>query len=729
MNLTVLGKKSLLPFAVLLAFFPLLNPLGIFTDLRTTSFDTFQTLFPRPALEDDPVVIIDIDDASLNKIGQWPWSRDTLATLTDQTQLAAVTGFDIVFAEPDRTGSKQLQEIYAEDNDLVKQLENIVDHDELFAEAINNHGTVVLGLAPNNKKSTQASKIKFGLVVQGDDPKLFVQPYNGLQGNLPSLESVSSGLGSMSIGNDDSIVRTLPSFENIDGNLVPSLPLELVRVAIGASTYQIKSSNASSEEAFGENTGINNIKLGSLVMPTNPDGSFWIYPTESKNLTVIPAWQVLDGSIDPYFFEGKVAIVGTSASGLFDLRSNALEKNIPGVSIIAQFVQQIFSNTFLKRPDWLLGLEFLAGLIFSVVISLTIQRQGPIGGLVAFSLGNGSIVYGSYYFFINYQYLVDPISPMLICLLAYVIITFFNFLFTEIERSKVRNAFSQYLSPVMVEKLAQSSESLVLGGERKEMTVLFSDIRGFTAISEKYKDNPEGLTDLINQLLSTLSNEILKTEGTIDKYMGDCIMAFWNAPSEDPDHREKSIDAAFAMSKALEELNKDLKRYDEDRLSVGIGINTGECIVGNMGSDKRFDYTVLGDAVNLASRLEGQSGNYGMQIILGEESVQGLSKDKYSVCELDLIAVKGKTEPVTIYTVFNKEDSDYLNEGFLSEHQDFLRNYRSQNWLKAKEHIDKYRFSKTEFTLYYSLFLERIDELSKQTLPDDWSGVFIAKTK
>ena len=293
----------------------------------------------------------------------------------------------------------------------------------------------------------------------------------------------------------------------------------------------------------------------------------------------------------------------------------------------------------------------------------------------------------------------------------------------------MRNAFSQYMSPVMVEKLAQSSESLKLGGERKEMTFLFSDIRGFTSISEKYKGDPEALTDLINNLLTVLSNEILDNQGTIDKYMGDCIMAFWNAPSEDPQHREKSIDAAFAMSKALEQLNVDLNRVDDDKLSVGIGINTGECIVGNMGSDKRFDYTVLGDAVNLASRLEGQSGNYGMQIILGEGSIEGLSKNKYLVCELDLIAVKGKSEPVTIYTVFNKEDSETVDDEFLLEHQNFLINYRSKNWIKAKEHIDKYRFSKPEFTLYYTLFLERIDELSKQTLPDDWSGVFIAKTK
>ena len=285
------------------------------------------------------------------------------------------------------------------------------------------------------------------------------------------------------------------------------------------------------------------------------------------------------------------------------------------------------------------------------------------------------------------------------------------------------------MSPVMVEKLAQSSESLKLGGERKEMTFLFSDIRGFTSISEKYKGDPEALTDLINNLLTVLSNEILDNEGTIDKYMGDCIMAFWNAPSEDPDHREKSIDAAFAMSKALEQLNLDLNRFDDDKLSVGIGINTGECIVGNMGSDKRFDYTVLGDSVNLASRLEGQSGNYGMQIILGEGSIKGLSKEKYLVCELDSIAVKGKSEPVTIFTVFNKNEANSIDDEFLSEHKEFLMKYRSKKWLEAKEHIDKYRFSKPEFTLYYTLFLERIDELSKQDLPNDWSGVFVAKTK
>ena len=723
MNMSKLGRKSLIPFAIILAFFPLLNPLEIFSDLRLTSFDTFQVLFPRNKLEDDPVIVIDIDDESLNRLGQWPWSRNALASLTDKTKLSAATGFDIVFAEPDRTGSKELQEMYKQAPELVRILEKTADHDETFASSIKDHGTVVLGLAPNNNKTIYYDNQKFGLVTQGDDAKQFVPQYKGLQKNIALLEDASAGLGSMSIGNNDSIVRTIPTFETINDKLIPSFPLELVRVAIGASTYQIKASNASSEEAFGEATGINHVKLGGLVMPTNPDGSLWIYPTPSKKLNIITAWKVLNDEYDSSYFEGKITIVGTSASGLFDLRSNAIEQNVPGVTIVAQFVQQIFSNTFLKRPDWLLGLEFLAGLVISVLMTIVIQRNGPVGGLAVFALGNGSVVYTSYYFFINHQYLVDPISPLVICLVAYLVITFFNFLFTELERSKVRTAFSQYLAPAMVEKLAQSSESLVLGGERKEMTFLFSDIRGFTAISEKYQKDPEGLTDLINQVLTVLSNEILATEGTIDKYMGDCIMAFWNAPTDQPDHRDRALQAAFAMQKALTNLNLDLERSEQDTLSVGIGINSGQCIVGNMGSEDRFDYTVLGDAVNLASRLEGQCSHYGFEMILGEETANTLQG--HQIVELDMLAVKGKTEPVKIYTAL--ENFDQSN--FIEEHNQFLRFYRAKQWAEALDHIKKYQSQINEFGIYYDLFLRRIDELKENPPENDWQGVFIADFK
>ena len=726
MNFSRIGKYLLIPFAIIISFIPVIDPFNLFNNLKNSAFDIFQNISPRESISAESVLILDIDEESLSKLGQWPWPRTILSDLVDKTYLSAVLGFDVVFAENDRTGSSELKKLYKNEESLLKILDQVPNSDNLFSNSIANHGTVVLGAIPSNTLEN-SFKPKFGLIEQGDDPRKFLTEFSGIQTNLKLLDEAAKGIGSMSIGNNDSVIRKLPLFENINGSLVPSLSLEMLRVAIGASTFQIKSSNASGENAFGEETGINNVKLGNLIIPTNDDGSVWIHYSDNP-IKKMPIWEVFSAKYQKEYFEGKILIVGASAPGLFDLRSTPLENNVPGVQIIANLTDQILAGQFLKRPDWMFGLEVITGLLLALLITFFIQFLGPIGGLMIFLGGNSLSVIGSYYIFNIYNYLIDPISPLVICLLAYLIVTFFNFLFTELERSKVRNAFSQYMSPVMVEKLAKSSESLKLGGERKEMTFLFSDIRGFTSISEKYKDDPEALTDLINNLLTVLSNEILTTQGTIDKYMGDCIMAFWNAPSEDEEHREKSIEAAFAMSKALNVLNEEREKLKEEKLSIGIGINTGDCIVGNMGSDKRFDYTVLGDSVNLASRLEGQSANYGMQIILGEETTKGVSQEKYTFFELDLIAVKGKSEPVSIYTVFDNKEI-LKDSNFLEDHNEFLKNYRSQNWEQARDHINKYRFSRPEFTLYYSLFFERIDELSKEILPEDWSGVFVAKAK
>ena len=727
MSTLKIGKYLLIPFAIFISAIPVIDPFNVFTSLRNSAFDTFQIISPRQSQTKDNILILDIDEKSLSEIGQWPWSRSVLSELVDQTNLSAALAFDIVFAEADRTGSKELMNLYKNNNDFVKSLEGLPDNDDLFANSIKDHGTVVLGAIPSNSLKNNF-QMRFGLIQQGDDPKKFLREYKGIQTNLKILNSSSAGIGSMSIGNNDSIIRKLPLFENINGSLVPSLSLELLRVAIGASTYQIKSSNASGETAFGEETGINHVKLGNLIIPTNPDGSVWIHYPE-VSVDSISVSDIIKQKYPKDFFKDKILIVGTSAPGLFDLRSTPLKNNVPGVKIIADLTDQILSGSFLQRPDWIFGLELFTGLTLAILITIFIQFLGPIGGLSVFLIGNGISIFGSFYIFENYLFLIDPISPLVICLISYLVITFFNFLFTELERRKVRNAFSQYMSPVMVEKLAQSNKSLKLGGERREMTFLFSDIRGFTAISEKYKDDPESLTVLINSILTVLSDEVLDQDGTIDKYMGDCIMAFWNAPSEDPFHREKSIEAAFKMSEALNKLNESLDRKGENKLSIGIGINSGECIVGNMGSEKRFDYTVLGDAVNLASRLEGQSGNYGMQIILGEETIKKISKNEYFQFELDLISVKGKSEPTSIFTVFKSWTAEVAYEVFYEEHMDFLKNYRSKNWDKAKQHIDKYRLSIPEFTLYYTLFLNRIDELSKQSLPEDWSGIFAAETK
>ena len=722
-------KKLLLPLAIFIGLIPLANPLNIFNDLRLFAFDTLQQISPRDKLEDDPVVIIDIDDQSLNNLGQWPWSRDLLSKLVINTEQALTTSFDIVFAERDRTGSDVLSEQYSTNSDLIKELKKIKPNDKVFAESMKSHSTVVLGSAPNNKLKTEDTAPKYGLIIQGDPPQEFLPNYTGMQNNLPTLIDSSAGVGSMSIGGDSSIVRSLPTFEVVNGQIVPSLMLETLRVAIGASTYQIKSSNASGELAFGESTGINNVKLGNVIIPTNSNGYLWLHSTFKENLNIIPAFEVINNTYDKEFFAGKIVLIGTSASGLLDIRNTSLEKDIPGVTIIAQGIQQIINGDFLVRPDWMEGAEFLFGLLFSILICLIIQYFGPIGGLIAFLVANLSSLYGSFYGFTKLDYLMDPISPLLICLTSYLIITFFNFLFTELERSKVRTAFSQYLAPEMVSRLAESSESLKLGGEKKNMTFLFSDIRGFTAISESYKSNPEELTELINNLLTVLSNEILDNAGTIDKYMGDCIMAFWNAPTDQENHTDLALKASFDMEKALEKFNIEFQKQKGMELKIGIGINTGECIVGNMGSEKRFDYTVLGDPVNLASRLEGQSGTYGFQRILGQETVSAL-KSNANLFELDLIQVKGKSEPVKIYTSFDKFS---LKDGklteFIKDHKEFLQNYRDQKWDIALNLIQKWEQQVIEFDLYYAIFKDRIKDMKQNLADPNWNGAYVATTK
>ena len=724
-NYKQLSRFGLLAFAIFISFLPILNPLQIFSSLQNYSFDTFQRILPREVYPEDPVVIIDIDDRSLAEIGQWPWSRNQLANLTNQAYAAAALGFDIVFAEPDRTNPKNLIASYDLNEELTKELVALPSNDELFAEAIENHGTVILGQALNNNQNLLPTKTKFGLVTQGDDPKQFVANYSGAQSNITILDASARGVGSMSIGNNDAIVRQLPTFESIGNQLIPSLALEMTRVAVGASTFQIKSSNASSEEAYGAQTGINNIKLGPLTIPTTAEGNAWIYFTATKNISTVSAVDVIAGVIPPEFFEGKVALVGTSAAGLLDLRSTPTEKNIPGVTIIAQFIQQIFANEFLQRPDWLFGAEFLAGLVLAILITLSIQALGPIGGLSILVAGSGGILGSSYYFFKSKLFLVDPISPLVIALSVYIAVTFFNFLFTELERSRVRGAFAQYLSPEMVNRLAESNESLVLGGERKEMTFLFSDIRGFTKISEQYKEDPEALTQLINQLLTVLSNAILDHGGTIDKYMGDCIMAFWNAPTDQDDHRQLAIKAAHAMNQALDEFNLSMKGNLEFELEIGIGINSGECIVGNMGSDKRFDYTVLGDSVNLASRLESQSSNYGLHMIIGENTF--IEDAAFCIIEIDKIAVKGKSSAETIFTCFEAK-TKFAGE-FLDKHKNFLKEYRAQNWDVAKSLISELISSSDELELYYKYMSSRIEDYEINPPSADWEGVYVAKNK
>ena len=358
-------------------------------------------------------------------------------------------------------------------------------------------------------------------------------------------------------------------------------------------------------------------------------------------------------------------------------------------------------------------------------------------------LGFGAIIIAltvgaSWYLYLQDRLLIDFTYPLLSSALVYLTLVFSNYFSEQAQRRQIRSAFGQYLSPTLVEQLAQSPEKLVLGGEQREMTIMFSDVRGFTTISELFKDDPQGLTSLMNKFLTPLTNAIINRKGTIDKYMGDAIMAFWNAPLSDAEHQINACNAALDMQDRIAELNGIREQEAQSSgkrfisLQVGVGLNTGRCVVGNMGSDLRFDYSVLGDSVNLASRLEGQSKTYGLPIIAGSKTALA-AKDKFAILEIDYITVKGKTEPEVVYAIMGRED--VANSGHFQQLRDLntkmLSCYRHRDWLAALATIEEGRAADEDRKLntLFELYVERINAFREDPPPENWDGVYALKTK
>ena len=398
---------------------------------------------------------------------------------------------------------------------------------------------------------------------------------------------------------------------------VPSLAAEALRVAQGATTYVLKASNASGETAFGQSTGLNHIRIGDVEVPTDGGGGVYLKFRHFTKAAYIPAWKVLAGEVSQEEIEGRIILVGTSAPGLLDLRATPVDAAVPGIDIHAQVVEHLLTGKFLERPDYALALEQFVILALGLMLAVALPRVSANTSAAIGFLTIALVLIGGWAAFRYGNLLLDPSYPALILGCMTAIITFYTYHTAEAQRSQIRHAFGQYLAPSLVEQLAQTPEKLVLGGEEREMTMLFSDVRGFTGISEVYKNDPQGLTSLMNRLLNPLTNVIVGHEGTIDKYIGDAVMAFWNAPLDVPQHELKACAAALDMIDRLAVLNRERQSRKPTAAGqpflpfrIGVGINTGRCVVGNLGSDLRFNYSVLGDPVNVASRLEGQTKFY-----------------------------------------------------------------------------------------------------------------------
>ena len=725
-----LARSLALILLVALAVLRIADPIPI-QELRVRVFDLFQVLHPREATQ-RPVVIIDIDEKSLKAIGQWPWPRTRIADLvTRLTQMGAlVVAFDVVFAEPDRMSPNVAADGFRDLDEATRsKLRALPNNDTILADALRgSHAVLGESGLPFAVAQPEGNQPPIGLATLGGDPRPFLLNFPGLLRNLPVLEQSASGRGLFTIRAErDGIVRRVPIVMQAQGTVMPSLTLEMLRVVNGSSTVLIRSDDA----------GVKSAAVPGFVIPTDRNGQLWIHFAPHDAARYVSAADVLDGKIRTDRVERRLVLLGTSAVGLLDSKTTPIDPVMPGVEVHAQVLESVLSNSVLSSPNYAIAVELCAALLLGTAIIWLAPILGP-AFLLAFGVVIIAITIGvSWYFYLQDRLLFDFTYPLLSSALVYLTLVFSNYISEQAQRRRIRSAFGQYLSPALVEQLAQSPDKLVLGGEEREISILFSDVRGFTTISELYKDDPQGLTSLMNSFLTPLTNAIIEHKGTIDKYMGDAIMAFWNAPLDDPLHEYNACEAALEMLHRVETLNQQREQQANETghrfipIKVGVGINTGKCVVGNMGSDLRFNYSVLGDPVNLASRLEGQSKNYGVPIIIGSKTASGLS-GKFAVLELDCITVKGKTKPESVFTILGRADvarSDRFGQ-LQRNVTDMLSRFRQQDFTGAANLIAQCRkLDGFGLSHLFDLYASRIHIFERSPPPADWNGVFVLETK
>ena len=727
------GIARLVCLAILvgLAALRVADPFAV-EELRVRTFDGFQVIEPRVKTA-RPVTIIDIDEKSLAKLGQWPWPRTRVADLIDKlTALGAVViAFDIVFAEPDRLNPAVAADTIPNlDEDVRAKLRALPSNDQILANSLK-RSRVVLGQSgfPYVLSEFDKSLPVTGLAMRGEEPQPFLINFPGLLRNVPVLEGAAAGRGLFTIKNErDGIVRRVPMIMLAQGATMPSLSFEMLRVASGSGTILTKADQA----------GMQSVAVSGFEVPTDRNGQVWVHFARRDPSIYVSALDVLEGRVAPEKIAQKLVLIGTSAVGLLDVKTTPVDPVMPGVEIHAQVLESVLTRTVLSQPNWAISAEFFFALILGLLVIAFAPNFGPVTLVAVGALFATVLIGTSWYFYTQHRLLIDFTYPLASTMSIYLTLVFSSFVREQKQRRQIRSAFGQYLSPALIEQLAQSPEKLQLGGEEREMTIMFSDVRGFTTISESYKHDPQGLTALMNRFLTPLTNAILDRKGTIDKYMGDAIMAFWNAPLDDKQHEINACEAALDMLERIDELNQEREIEAQDGghtyipINVGVGLNTGACVVGNMGSNLRFDYSVLGDSVNLASRLEGQSKEYGFPIIIGSKTAMAV-KDKFAILELDFIMVKGKNEPEVIYAIAGREDTAQ-SESFQRLRNltiEMLACYRNRDWDGALAAIERGRKTDDGHALeyLYNLYENRIRLYQQNPPPENWNGAFALLTK
>ncbi|CAB4140818.1 COG4252 Predicted transmembrane sensor domain [uncultured Caudovirales phage] len=672
-------KKYILSILVLVALVALraLDPWPVEV-ARLKYFDFLER--QQQVLNDERVVLVNIDEAALQKHGQWPWPRDVVARYVNDImdRGAVVIVAPILFSEQDRSGK-----------------------DAELEEALRTH-RVILAQAPTTQVREPYARAR-GSALIGPPIHDVLPSWPGAIPPLPQFADVASGVGMIAtMPEPDGVVRRSPMLVAVGENFYPSLVLETLRVLSDEVSFQVKSNEA----------GVEIIRIpGQPLMYTDANSRLW--PVRSFN------YQSYSITNLPTDLDGTVVILSITAEGFSNPVATSHGEMLPNM-VIATELSSVLNQLFVTRDATAdLSEMFIVLAAGGLMIMLALLIKIAVGGVIAVGF-MGWLAYVSLYMRAEHMLLYDALYPIAALLIVFGTAAFSRALEEFRLKQQIKKQFGTYLSPDMVEKLQKNPELLKLGGETRELSIMFTDVRGFTTISEHYGQNVQGLTMIMNRYMTAMTAKILQNNGTLDKYIGDAQMAFWNAPLDNKNHAKDAVRTAIAMLDDLKRFNDEIAKEGVPPFGMGLGINTGSVVVGNMGSDQRFDYTCLGDSVNLAARLEGQSKPYGVKLVLGPKTASEVC-DEFNVVELDLLAVKGKTEPVSIYTVVKKQDS-----GAVTLHKDFLRMYRRGQWSAAKALVKQLS---TKFDGELAGYYEMMEERMQGKPPANFDGVYRATSK
>ena len=658
--------------------------------LQLKTFDYLITSLAQK--QSDEIVIVNFGENSVEKFGQWPFDRRDIAKTIDilRKNNAGPIVMPILFSEKDRANG-----------------------DSSFENTLKDGGVIIAQTPTSQNKLPDA--VRRGFAAIGSDPANWLFGWRGAIAPLPAFASNAEGVGLLAtIPEPDGVVRRLPMLARIGSDLYPSLVLETLRVAAGDPSYQIKTGDA----------GIEAVRIPQFpAISTDERARIWL--SWNNKFDTIEATEIDERVKD------KIVVLGITIEGVGGIIATPIGEHWAH-EIQAQALQTLIDGTSISR---LSVARLVEGILLTILLSLClyIVPKLSVKLTVPFYITFiGSIAYSSYYLFSNYLQLWDVSYIVIACSIIFAHLIFNNFAREFRLKQQIKKQFGTYLSPALVEKLQKNPELLRLGGETRELSIMFTDVRGFTTISEHYGSDVQGLTQIMNRYMTAMTSKIIQNDGTLDKYIGDAQMAFWNAPLDDEWHARHAVKTALEMLGDLQRFNDEIATEGVPAFGMGLGINTGSVVVGNMGSSQRFDYTCLGDTVNLASRLEGQSKPYHVKMVIGPKTYEYV-KDEYLCLELDCLAVKGKSEGVNIYTIVDK---DFESVEKAKDHKHFINHYRNMNWAVAQDYIKTLKnYFKGDMDEYYDMMNERIEEYKinppgvYQNDKYIWDGIFRTNSK